>query len=151
MGVRLKLWSSFRAGASKPRASTTVSVGEILTDPEGGSIQLPILPPSGIGASGIEYAAASVLERAVLGMLGAQRIGVSHLRNWYIPGVTALTMALNAPNDAIVWTLELPEQLSPEQVAAQFYRGTKRTGFHQMASEGADRLIGAAFRSYSGS
>jgi predicted O-methyltransferase YrrM len=134
----------------RPKADAVISAGELLSDPLGGEVKVPVLRPLGAGLMNIEYAAASITERAVLGMLVRSASAKRIFEIGSFRGVTALTMALNAPEPAVIWTLDLPPDLSSGQVASKYYEGNAKSGFHDMARNNADRLVGTAFRDYVG-
>lgn len=134
--------------ADQLESQMQIEVGDLMIGT--GTIQLPKLPRMGWDEEGIEYVAADVVERAVLGALvqreNAQRIfEIGTFR-----GVTALTLAVNAPAGATVWTLDLPLTLEAGEIANQYYSSNSASGFHRMAKSGARREVGAAFRNYSG-
>jgi hypothetical protein len=58
-------------------------------------------------------------------------------------GMTAVTMAVNAPLDAVRYTLDLPPSLSAEDIAARDYQN-QTSGFHQAA--GIGRMSDACWR-----
>ena len=58
-------------------------------------------------------------------------------------GMTAVTMAVNAPLDAVLYTLDLPPSLSAEDISARDYQN-QTSGFHQAA--GVGRMSDACWR-----
>ncbi len=131
-------------------ADHVVTVAELLHGPDHGSVVLPMLPAGGEGASAIEFAAAAPLERVALGVLVRRERAMRIFEIGTFRGVTALTMAANAPEGAILWTLDLPPELPPERVAEEFYAGNKRSGFHTLAAAGAARNVGMVLDGYTG-
>lgn len=137
-------------GKRPPRCDRKISTPDFLTSPDGGVIQLPVLSSLGQRAHSINYAAANLLERLALGRLvqtsGAMRIfEIGTFR-----GVTAVSMAQNAPAGATIWTLDLPPDMTAKDVAHTVYASANRSGFHRMVEQGAEREVGAAIKDYRG-
>jgi hypothetical protein len=60
-------------------------------------------------------------------------------------------MALNAPEGATLFTLDLPPDLSADEVAGTFYHDSPNSGFHTMVASGTQRQVGLALQYYEGS
>jgi predicted O-methyltransferase YrrM len=99
---------------------------------------------------GVEFAAASLLERVALGALVKRQRAARIFEIGTFRGVTALAMASNAPEGSVLYTLDLPPDLSVGAVASHYYSNSPGSGFHQMATAGAARNVGLAFRGYRG-
>lgn len=134
------------------KADYTLNVSDLLFSESGGTIHLPLSSGKSKGHTqdDIEFAAASVLERVVLAAL------VKRLKATYIfeigtfRGITALAMASNAPEGSILYTLDLPPELTATEVAEQHYTGSSNSGFHLMAASGAQRNVGLMLQNYQG-
>lgn len=124
---------------------------ELLHGSAGDAVILPMLPSLGEGTGGIEYAAASVLERVALGALVRRERATRIFEIGTFRGVTALSMAVNAPTDAVLWTLDLPPELTAEEIASHYYSGSPTSGFRRMAEAGTAREVGVALQHYTGS
>jgi predicted O-methyltransferase YrrM len=136
----------------EPPADNVVEIASLLGGQVGDCVHLPLIPrdEGGQGSARTEFAAASVLERVILGALVRGERAMRIFEIGTFRGVTALAMALNAPPGAELVTLDLPPELSPEQVAASFYTGSQSSGFHRMAREKVDRQVGVLLADYSG-
>lgn len=151
-----KLWRRLNVPASREaggNADRVISVEALMRDALGGEIRLPCLvsPDVETGAEhGIDFAAASVLERVALAVLVKQEAPRSIFEIGTFRGVTALVMASNAPEGSVLRTLDLPPDLTTDDVATRYYTSSPGSGFHQMAGAGADRRVGAVLRDYAG-
>ncbi len=140
-------------GVERPiRCDETVSIQSLLYSRESGSVSLPCLPQQIAELEeNFEFAAASLLERIVLGALvrrhGAKRIfEIGTFR-----GITAVTMASNAGEGGELFTLDLPPEMDAQAIASEHYSDSHGTsGFHQMAQAGTERHLGAAIEHYTG-
>jgi predicted O-methyltransferase YrrM len=96
--------------------------------------------------SSIEFAAATVLDRVALAALVRRQRPQRVFEIGTFRGVTAITMAANAPSDAIVYTLDLPPALTAADVANRY--GKTTSGFHRMAAAGVSRDVGRVLSSH---
>lgn len=133
-----------------PGADRVAPVSEYLRGQPGDAVLLPLLPDSGGGTAGIEFAAASILERIVLGALVVREHPRRIFEIGTFRGVTALSMAANCSWDAVLWTLDLPPDLSAAAVNAEYYAGNAASGFQKLADAGTERDVGSALRGYTG-
>lgn len=141
-------------GMSRPvRCDGVVSVQELLHGGEGGNLLLPSLPQALLDtAQNFEFAAASIVERVVLAALVRRHKPKRIFEIGTFRGVTAVTMAANAPSGCELFTLDLPPDLDPQTIAEEHYGDSHgRSGFHEMARSGAERHVGAAIAHYTGS
>jgi predicted O-methyltransferase YrrM len=152
LGIAKKLsrWLRPSTAARRPPADAVTSIGSYLEGDRGDSVVLPLLPASGANTANIEFAAASIVERVLLGALVRRERPVRIFEIGTFRGVTALSLATNCGWDAVLYTLDLPPELSARAVDETFYRGTASSGFRRLAEAGAERDVGAALRGYSG-
>jgi len=94
----------------------------------------------------VEFAAATVLDRVALAALVRRQRPTRVFEIGTFRGVTAITMAANAPPDAIVYTLDLPPDLTAADVADRYNKTT--SGFHRMAAAGVSRDVGRVLSSH---
>jgi hypothetical protein len=132
------------------KADTVAKVSDFLKGPTGASIVLPLLPDTGSGVAGIEFAAASVVERVILGALVRQLKPQRIFEIGTFRGLTALSMASNCTWESVLWTLDLPPDLTAKDVNERFYAANPGSGFGKLADANIDRAVGAALRGYSG-
>jgi len=128
-------------------ADHTISISQLLCiGDEVGMVRVPQFPAafraSTTPESSIEFAAATILDRVALGALTQQTCPKKLFEIGTFRGVTAVTLALNAPPDAILFTLDLPPEIETAEVAARFYSYNTASGFHQMAAAGVARDVG---------
>jgi predicted O-methyltransferase YrrM len=134
------------------KADRTLNVSELLFSENGGTIHLPLSPgkPKGRTQDDVEFAAASVLERVVLAAL-VKRLKAMHIFEiGTFRGITALAMATNAPEGSVLYTLDLPSELSATEIAELYYAGSSNSGFRLMAASGAQRSVGLMLQHYQG-
>jgi hypothetical protein len=137
-------------GRRAPRADVVAPVADFLQGDPGDVVVLPMLPQAGTGMAAIEFAAASVVERIVLGAMVRRERPARIFEIGTFRGVTALSMAANFTWDAELYTLDLPPELSPDAVNESHYEGSSKSGFRRLADAGVGRNVGAALRGYSG-
>ena len=97
--------------------------------------------------SNIEFAAASVLDRVVLAAFVRRHRPRRLFEIGTFRGVTAVTLAVNAPADAVLYTLDLPPSLSAEDIASRHYQNPA-SGFHKLAAAGVARDVGRVLASH---
>ncbi len=134
------------------RCDRVVSVQELLHGGAGGNILLPSLPQELLDRDeNFEFAAASIIERVVLGALVRRQQPKTIFEIGTFRGVTAVTMAANAPAGSALYTLDLPPEMDADAIAREHYSDSDgRSGFHQMAKSGTQRHVGAAIEHYTG-
>ncbi|SMG41756.1 Methyltransferase domain-containing protein [Marivirga sericea] len=98
----------------------------------------------------LERAAASVLERVVLGALIKKQKPKKVFEIGTFRGFTCLAMAENAPENAEIYTLDLPPELSAKNIAEKYYKKSTSSGFHQMDKADIDRSVGILISLYKG-
>lgn len=150
MNLLHKLATMALSRTNRPKSDRTVKFSELLHGPASESIQLPLLPTLPEKADQIERFAATVVERLVLGALVRREQAKRIFEIGTFRGITALSMAANAPQDAVVWTLDLPPELSVDVVAEKYYSSNPTSGFRKLAQAKAARHVGIAFREYPG-
>jgi len=130
-----------------PIADRIISISELLyTSGRPSGINIPTFPDelrkSETPERSIEFAAATVSDRLVLAALVKRYSPKRLFEIGTFRGVTAITLAANAPPDAVLFTLDLPPELDSAEVANRFYAYNSSSGFHQMAAAGAARGVG---------
>jgi len=152
MGLPGSLLEIYRRMKSprKPMADEVTTISAFLQGRPGESIKLPMLPGAGSGTAGIEFAAASIMERIVLGAMVRQEHPGRIFEIGTFRGVTALSMAVNCTWEAVLWTLDLPPEIGAEEVNQRYYSSNPKSGFRQLADDGTKRDVGSALRGYAG-
>ena len=134
-----------------PQADRVVTAAELLYKETPDAISIPMIPAamtqSEHAESSIEFAAASVLDRVALAAFVRRHRPLRLFEIGTFRGMTAVTMAANAPSDAVLYTLDLPPSLSAEDIAARHYQNPA-SGFHQMATAGVARDVGRVLASH---
>ncbi len=98
----------------------------------------------------LERAAASILERVALGALIKSQKPKKVFEIGTFRGFTCLTLAENAPENAEIFTLDLPPTLSAKDIADKYYKSTSSSGFHLMDKSDIDRSVGILITLYKG-
>jgi hypothetical protein len=133
-------------GPVLPTADQVVTVAQLLYNEAADAIFIPMIPgamtQSEHAESSIEFAAASVLDRVALAALVRRHRPPRLFEIGTFRGVTAVTMAVNAPSESVLYTLDLPPALSAEEIEVRHYRNAT-SGFHQMAAAAVAGLLGA--------
>lgn len=134
------------------RCDHSISVQELLHGGDGGNILLPTLPQDLLERDeNFEFAAASIIERVVLGALVRRHRPKRIFEIGTFRGVTAVTMGANAPAGGELYTFDLPPDLDPQTIASEHYADSGgRSGFHEMAKAGTQRHVGAAIERFEG-
>lgn len=137
------------ATASTPTADRVTTCAQLLYGETAGAISIPVVPAALTqlerNESSVEFAAATVLDRVALAALVRRERPRRIFEIGTFRGVTALTMAANAPSEATVYTLDLPPELTSADVAARYDKTT--SGFHRMADAGVSRDVGRVLSS----
>ncbi|MDE2127328.1 MAG: class I SAM-dependent methyltransferase [Armatimonadetes bacterium] len=134
-----------------PACDHTVTVNDLLYSDIAGAVQLPTFEQKsrslGRYEEDLEFASASLLERLALGALVRRHAPMTLFEIGTFRGVTALTMALNAPEGFTLYTLDLPQELTFEQVVEQQYARGAVGALHRMVARGVERRqVGLAYR-----
>ena len=115
---------------------------------------LPLIPTAlvqaGDRATSIEFAAATVLDRVGLAALVKRHQPRRIFEIGTFRGVTALTMAANAPAQSVLYTLDLPPEMSAAEIANEHYTGNSKSGFHKLAGSNAARDVGRLLATHKG-
>jgi len=134
-----------------PQADRVVTAAELLYREQRDAISIPMIAAamtqSEQAAASIEFAAASVLDRVALAAFVRRYSPLRLFEIGTFRGVTAVTMAANAPANAVLYTLDLPPSLSATEIAARHYRNPA-SGFHVMAAAGVARDVGRVLDSH---
>lgn len=121
-------------------------------NPEAFKIVINMLPTqlSGKVNDDLERAAASVLERVVLGALIKNQNPNKVFEIGTFRGFTCLTLAENAPAPCDIYTLDLPPELSAKDIAEKYYKSNNNSGFHKMNKADIERSVGILISLYKG-
>lgn len=116
------------------------------------NISINMLPPQLKGKinDDLERAAASVLERVVLGALIKKQKPKKVFEIGTFRGFTCLALAENAPENTEIYTLDLPPELSAKDIAEKYYQSSSNSGFHQMDKADIERSVGVLIPLYKG-
>lgn len=139
-----------------PRRSRTPPTGmnpaELLYTSEADALVLPTIPSAlrHDGEASINFAAASVMDRVALAALVRRHRPMRLFEIGTFRGVTAVTMAANAPDGSVLYTLDLPPTLSASDIARAQYGDQPGSGFHRLAAAGVGRDVGRLLAHYSG-
>lgn len=116
------------------------------------AIALPTVPSDMVqdGAASIEFAAASVVDRIGLAALVAHHRPMRLFEIGTFRGVTAVTMAMNAPEGSVLYTLDLPPALDAATILATHYQAQPTTGYRDLAQTGTARDVGRLIGRYTG-
>ncbi len=98
----------------------------------------------------LERAAASVLERVVLGALIKSQKPKKVFEIGTFRGFTCLALAENAPEITEIYTLDLPPELTAKDIAEKYYQTTNNSGFHKMDKADIERSVGILISLYTG-
>lgn len=132
----------------------TVRVNTLLYGDSAEPLVLPMIPQAlaheGDRAASIEFAAATVLDRVALAALVKRHRPQRIFEIGTFRGVTAMTMAANAPAGSVLYTLDLPPTMSAAQIASEHYAGNDRSGFHKLARADASRDVGRLLATHAG-
>jgi len=133
-----------------PSADSVTTCAQLLYGETPGAISIPVVPLALTQLeqkeASVEFAAATVLDRVALAALVRRQRPTRVFEIGTFRGVTAITMAANAPADAIVYTLDLPPELTAADVADRYSQTT--SGFHRMAAAGVGRDVGRVLPSH---
>jgi len=133
-----------------PSADDVTTCAQLLYGETAGAISIPVVPLALTQLqqqeSSLEFAAATVLDRVALAALVRRQRPRRVFEIGTFRGVTAITLAANAPSEAIVYTLDLPPELTAAEVARRYSKTT--SGFHRMAAAGVGRDVGRVLSSY---
>lgn len=144
-----------RLSSEPPITATTVRVSSLLYADAAEPLSLPMIPlalaQAGEEASSIEFAAASVLDRVALAALTKRQHATRLFEIGTFRGVTALTLAANAPEGSVLYTLDLPPEMTPAAIAATHYAASSTSGFDRLAASNVGRDVGRLLPSHSGS
>jgi hypothetical protein len=146
----LRRWILRLLGKRVPRADEVVRPDDLLKGPAGEAVVLPSLPETGRGPGGIEFASANVLERNVLGAIVRRDRPARIFEIGTFRGITALSMAANCSWESVLWTLDLPPELSAAEVNERFYSSNPKSGFQSLARANAGRNVGVALAGFKG-
>lgn len=133
-----------------PRASRIVRISELLAGNANEFVKLSLVPAIGEGTASIDYAAASVAERIVLGAFVKQLRPTRIFEIGTFRGLTALALAANCDWDAQLWTLDLPPDLTAEDVNNRYYSSNPQSGFKKLAEAKTERFVGTALKDFHG-
>ena len=132
----------------------SVRVSSLLYADAAEPLVLPLIPVAlahaGDAATNIEFAAATVLDRVGLAALVKRHQPQRIFEIGTFRGVTATTMAANAPSGSVLYTLDLPPHLSAGEIAGTHYAGNTKSGFHKLAGAHAARDVGRLIGTHSG-
>ena len=149
-----KLLKRFAPEKKETHVGPTVRVSSLLYGDAAEPLILPLIPTAlaspGDRAASIEFAAATVLDRVGLAALVKRHQPRQIFEIGTFRGVTAMTMAANAPAESVLYTLDLPPEMGAAEIANEHYAQNSKSGFHKLAEANAPRDVGRLLSTHKG-